>query len=418
MNKAPPAEAWLQAAKNTLAQHATKAWKRYHCTLVTPMYGGGTGAGEVDMAMPIRATAIRGQLRYWWRLLNRARYSDTKYLFEAERAIWGGLGDAENLAASRVWVRVEAPAVDTGRLRDKDNSILGRMIITEVGARVRWLQPGYAFDLLLHDPDEDETVARALRLWASFGGVGARRRRGLGAVRVTDASGELVAAKKEDWEAAGCKCHKMKNNPDEPFRSYLEAVESGLRRLIDFRQKAGLARGDVRDQRPGGSLWPEANAVRHLTGRARPANRHALDKDTPIAFPRALFGLPIVFQFRVHESQGDPNPATLEVGDDGEVKRDRFSSPLIFVAIPEMRGTHQVYHPAVLLLPTHRELRNQALKLRLSNAQTVPIPAASWWPSEPESRKNLLPPKLRQKSGERGDVLTAFLNYFIHGEQS
>lgn len=39
------------------------------CELITPMYGGGVKAGRVDCKMPIRASALRGQLRFWWRLL-------------------------------------------------------------------------------------------------------------------------------------------------------------------------------------------------------------------------------------------------------------------------------------------------------------------------------------------------------------
>ena len=43
-------------------------WQTYKCKLVTPMYGGGVEPGVVDKEMPIRASAIRGQLRFWWRI--------------------------------------------------------------------------------------------------------------------------------------------------------------------------------------------------------------------------------------------------------------------------------------------------------------------------------------------------------------
>ena len=35
------------------------------CTLITPMFGGGVTPGEVDRDLPIRAGALRGQLRFW-----------------------------------------------------------------------------------------------------------------------------------------------------------------------------------------------------------------------------------------------------------------------------------------------------------------------------------------------------------------
>ena len=40
----------------------------YQIELITPMFGGGVVAGTVDTGFPIRPTAIRGHLRYWWRL--------------------------------------------------------------------------------------------------------------------------------------------------------------------------------------------------------------------------------------------------------------------------------------------------------------------------------------------------------------
>lgn len=36
-----------------------KEWETYDCELVTPLYGGGVTAGEVDEEMPVRASAIR-----------------------------------------------------------------------------------------------------------------------------------------------------------------------------------------------------------------------------------------------------------------------------------------------------------------------------------------------------------------------
>ena len=44
-------------------------WHTLECELVTPMYGGGVDAATVDLKMPIRVSAIKGQLRFWWRLL-------------------------------------------------------------------------------------------------------------------------------------------------------------------------------------------------------------------------------------------------------------------------------------------------------------------------------------------------------------
>jgi len=58
----------LSAWSETKAAEADP-WTHYTCKLVTPLYGGGVRAAEVDTAMPIRAAGIRGQLRFWWRIV-------------------------------------------------------------------------------------------------------------------------------------------------------------------------------------------------------------------------------------------------------------------------------------------------------------------------------------------------------------
>lgn len=82
----------------------------YHVTTLTPIYGGGVKAGHVDVTMPVRAAAIRGQLRFWWRLLQRHRrdrpITDDKTLFSLERSLWGGMAEEGRDYASKVRLRV------------------------------------------------------------------------------------------------------------------------------------------------------------------------------------------------------------------------------------------------------------------------------------------------------------------------
>ena len=75
-------------------------WQKIRCELVTPIYGGGVQAAIPDISMPIRATAIRGQLRFWWRLLAQKKWHlSGKSLREAEFRLWGGIGEKPQ----RVW---------------------------------------------------------------------------------------------------------------------------------------------------------------------------------------------------------------------------------------------------------------------------------------------------------------------------
>ena len=82
----------------------TDAWTHYTCKLVTPLYGGGVRAGEVDEAMPIRASGIRGQLRFWWRI--GCGPFPIEAMFQREAAIWGGIAST-GPSASKVAVRID-----------------------------------------------------------------------------------------------------------------------------------------------------------------------------------------------------------------------------------------------------------------------------------------------------------------------
>jgi CRISPR-associated protein Cmr1 len=81
-------------------------WIHYTCKLVTPLYGGGVRTAEVDQEMPIRASGIRGQLRFWWRLACCGPFEPSESMFQREAAIWGGIAGT-GPSASQVAVRVD-----------------------------------------------------------------------------------------------------------------------------------------------------------------------------------------------------------------------------------------------------------------------------------------------------------------------
>ena len=58
---------------------------RYEFETVTIMVGGGAVSGQIDDSMPIRATSIRGSLRYFWRLLKSSELGDRLKRREEEK---------------------------------------------------------------------------------------------------------------------------------------------------------------------------------------------------------------------------------------------------------------------------------------------------------------------------------------------
>ncbi len=81
------------------SKDAVLHWHTLSCELITPMYGGGTVSTKVDTKMPIRASAIRGQLRFWWRLLAKHKW-ELKDIPQKEKEIWGGIDSGGGIAGN------------------------------------------------------------------------------------------------------------------------------------------------------------------------------------------------------------------------------------------------------------------------------------------------------------------------------
>lgn len=87
--------------------HALR-WETLNLDLetVTPVYGGGVEAGQVDPELAFRPRALRNGMRHWWWLLNRHRFADSLSLFEEMALIWGAASTEDCDGASKVRVRI------------------------------------------------------------------------------------------------------------------------------------------------------------------------------------------------------------------------------------------------------------------------------------------------------------------------
>lgn len=367
-------------------------WQIYQCKLVTPMYGGGVEPGVVDTEMPIRASTIRGQLRFWWRIAC-AQGLTAKEMFARETAIWGGIGE-NSPTASKVEVRVVCKTAGASSLAPSTMEIHAAIKYAFGSAAINgacdWLETGYEFQLMLRYPDEvAEEVGTTLAWWASFGGLGARTRRGFGAIQIDDVP--LIDAK--DVEKAGGRLQLIGSGSAKADTEWKIAVD----RLFSFRQKGGIAR-KANTPRPGRSFWPEPDQIRRFT------KRNANGKHDPVhvagnVFPRAAFGLPITFEFK--GTPGDPSKLELHPAGDG----DRMASPLILR--PYWNG--EKWQPAALLLPGWEKALSQPLKFKGQSYQPA------HWPTDPEQRKKLaadIPPMANRAA----DPLSAFMQFFAEGK--
>ena len=376
--------AWDTARAPALA---AEPWEEYECALITPMYGGGVEPGKVDRDMPVRASAIRGQLRFWWRLLHGASRSPEN-LFTEESALWGGISRSSGPQASRVSLRVQATPIKHDQLRPANQTyalIPGRQT-------PKLLNPGYKFKLLLHfaetveSPQRDQVI-KALRWWASFSGVGARTRRGLGAVRVKG----LTPVDCTEVQATGGRMVLRSAQPH-AMGAWREAVD----KLRDFRQKPGVGRNPGAGRRPGRSRWPEPDTIRDLVG---PPTAHVPGHRARGNYPRAAFGLPIVFQFKRSDvAKGDPPEHVLK-----PAGHDRMASPLILR--PYFDGER--YRPLALLLPGWDDDRVTSVPVGFGSGTASPA-----WPVKTSTADRKRLASDTPMKGRGTDALSAFMAYF------
>jgi CRISPR-associated protein Cmr1 len=425
--------------------------KSFDVELITPIYGGGVRAGEPDTEMPIRSATIRGQLRFWWRLLNRGKYPNSRDLFRAERAIFGGLANEGGATASRVRVWVTdvkmgdaAPCATyetvNGQLRGPNwHGLPGYALFPGQGKLNRQrtdFEPGKDPANILRPPASfclhvdvrgdnvsatdcwEQQVKPALRWWASFGGIGARTRRGVGSVKVAG------LAPVSETEVGGIGCHLVcRREERQAQNAWIQAID----KLKGFRQGPGTGRNGTTPQNPGRSRWPEADSIRGITGchldqpalpaqngkPAIPAKTHAPVHPAMISFPRAAFGLPIITHFKpgIRPTTRDPDDTALYPMVGG-TKQDRMASPLILK--PMWTGTG--FAPIALLLP-YDHVGLMDLRLEINPGASNPslprdLPAGTWWPTATASTMtgSTSPNPLK---GRSGDVLADFLAFFM-----
>lgn len=383
-------------------------WNSMRCRLVTPMYGGGVQAAIPDIKMPIRAAAIRGQLRFWWRLLAKQKWGlQGEALRQAEWALWGGMetNDTDG-QASKVFLRVKEI-----KFKGKPVEILLRDALTDLfteyaphyalfparpaqgqAPSIRLFKPDLKWELHWRlaasaSENDKQQVLETLRWWVMFGGVGARTRRGCGAFIVETCSIQEIMQpiSVEEAQAAGCRL-VMRQETGSAKKAWEEAVE----RLWDFRQKPNIGRNQQNNGHPGRSRWPEPDAIRRITNRH--AANHQPEHPAGNIFPRAMFGMPIIFHF-----VGGGEPADMQLLPKG---KERMASPII--VRPIWQGKEQ-WVAGALLLPIDG-LFNLSVELKKGDQ---PTPVTLW-----DSQKAAHIKPIQQNGGENSNPLDAFLNYF------
>jgi len=323
--------------------------------LITPLYGGGVIPNEADPVTVVRATEVRGHLRFWWRACRGGMFDgNAEEMWKKENEIWGKAhkkGEEPTLLKETIQIVAAIDPLRQGKLikplfmqKRQPTFINGipayaafplqpdKEARKEPNPHIPDLLKDVYFTLTISYPQiHSKDVAAALWAWETFGGLGARTRRGFGALQLLAIDGKSCEMPSvydmERWIRESLSLHVdsgifpdnfphlsediqlvITNPTKDPLLAWNGLIDS----LRNFRQYRGAMRR---------TIWPEAKAIRSLLGNE--AQSH-LRK-----FPRAAFGLPIIFHFTGANAPID-NITLKEQGENKkEESKERFASPLI-----------------------------------------------------------------------------------------
>jgi CRISPR-associated protein Cmr1 len=343
-------------------------WSReVEVELVTRLFGGGARASELDEVAWLRPAALKSALRAWWRAGHCHDFKTMAALRAREQELFGSSGSydgagrpvggpgllavtVETAAAAKTEAYGGKPSsplhvalfAAAGMGKGKEAALLGLPGSTR--AVVRLAAPEPASGSTAHDE-----ILAALRLWLTLGGVGARTRRGAGAIAVVRQRNAMelgVAASVDELDSflrAVCRpkaavaeldgvfslgrtWQVFAGTPRDKADDAQSALLSALRRARQDRPAAPAGRW-------GRSAWPEADAIR-LKSRGR--YRHAPDAKNAEQYPRAALGLPIVVHYKDSPPQEPPEQQILAArraagGDWDPI--ERYASPILLRSV-------------------------------------------------------------------------------------
>ncbi|PZA07709.1 MULTISPECIES: type III-B CRISPR module RAMP protein Cmr1 [unclassified Meiothermus] len=366
----------------TLTEPKLETWTLKLKT-ITPLFGGSATPREVDPENPVRAASVRGHLRFWWRAVAGA----AEKLFEAEEAIWGSAEKHGKVALRVLEPNAGQPVRPSELVPDKGAAKTGpmeRFFLHPFNENKREGLPEASglksveftleLDVTQLSPEEKEQLKTALRAWIAFGGVGARTRRGVGALEALSDVSEWLPASPNQLKAwfvvspiaepqhttlAGaviCLGQPHKPNANDPYKGQAPWRELG-RFWARFRKGHFLEdpqTGQTMKYTPmAGGKWRDHQTLKNL-------GHHQQE----VALVKPYLGLPIVYQ-----RLGNSFSGTLEAP---HPQGRRMASPVILKPMAFADGS---LRPAVIILrapaPEQIKIGGRELKLQLPEHDPV-----------------------------------------------
>lgn len=329
-------------------------------SLLTPMFGGGAVTRQADEDLVIRGSSIRGHLRFWWRATRGFALGSLEEMRRRENEIFGS---TDQPSAVKVHVQILNPGrpespykwID-GKAKPAPNIAPAYLSFplqpdqhTRVGSPLSTVLVGVRFEVTYSYANAyREDMDRALWAWETFGGVGARTRRGFGAIQNDDSVRNEIQVASEldklvplvDRPLPGVSRIEGPSMDNIAFTKEHTTPHGAWEALANCYKEFRQDRPPGSNNRPGRSRWPEPDCIRNITGTWSAGHKPVTGaKDQ---FPRAFLGLPIITKFKgdtpQHGQTPEPQVTTLEPADVKGEKIDRRASPLIFRVMKTSKG--------------------------------------------------------------------------------
>jgi CRISPR-associated protein Cmr1 len=346
------------------------------------MFGGSAEARVVDAEAPIRVATIRGQLRFWWRAARPSESSDA--LFRAEKALWGAASTVDDPSEGAVSLALEdlhrgqevhLDALRSAKPSPQHGPLLGYFLFPFEKEEAKDGGPGKPEDSgrgavrftlrVTCPPDNQAEVERALTRWLTFGGYGARTRRGCGALAaggqwalpaepaaLRDRLRTLLAPA----DSGGADVPTVAGATAILGQEFPDALQA-WRELARFwtRFRKGHLPPDVEYSPMNGGKWRDFET---LSTRG--------NRDT-VALVKPDLGLPIIYQKFTHKRLPRPFHGAVEPDESG-----RMASPVILRPVKLANGR---FRPLVLVLraPSPAALKLDGAVVALETPTNDPV---------------------------------------------
>ncbi len=336
--------------------------------LVTPLLGGGHTSGQVDEKRPIRASAIRGHLRFWWRATHGVLMPSIEEMRQREDLIFGAPARKKSgkIEGGRGLVKVQVGSVGKAQAKDLRGSPLAKSYAAAIlvqGSSTDGKELTYAENVsvnlkvtvvpaptasALSSESIHAEVAGALKAWMVFGGYGSRSRRGLGCVapgKVLADPYKMETASYADFSAphgekritevpslVGAKVFFEESPVETPIEAWARALT-----LYQLIRKGTSAKGELKEQFNKlqspfklDDFQRNAQSVLQWTAGQYMASGWPeiswLSEGTSGSAPRIQFGLP----YRIYRAGGrGANEVNVEFRPQLDTKSSRVASPVL-----------------------------------------------------------------------------------------